>query len=505
MMADDDTRPLRLHGAGALLAGRYRLEERVATGGMGEVWRATDLVLERRVAVKLLRETLVDDPKVAERFRREALLAASLSHPSIAGVLDYVQEDGRPGIVMEYVEGETLADRLAREGPLAPAEAVRIATALLDALGAAHEAGIVHRDVKPGNVILTRAGEVKLTDLGVARAASHTTLTDTGMVVGTAHYLSPEQATGRPATPASDLYAVGAILYEMLVGARPFEAETPLAVAMKRLAEDPRPPRELRPDLPEPLERVVLRGLARDPDRRYRSARTMREALRAAVAPGGPGTPPAGAAARPEPTLVLPAAGAATRPSEPVVPQPRAPGRRRRTAVLAAIAVAAGVVALLLAARGPAGPSLVTVPALTGRPAAEAARTAARVGLRTSLVSVPSDRPRGIVLAQDPRAGVRVEAGTTVILTASSGTPPRPPGVPVPDLRGLEEDEARRPLEAAGLRLGHTTSEESDAVDPGTVLRSDPPAGSTVEPGTAVDIVVAAEPRRGRGKGKGGD
>ena len=288
-----------------MIAGRYRLNEQVAVGGMGEVWRATDLLLERTVAVKLLRESFAEDPVIVERFRREALTAAGLSHPNMANVFDYVQENGRTGIVMEFVEGETLADRISREGPLDVPDAVRTASALLAALSVAHDAGVVHRDVKPGNVMITPTGEVKVTDFGIARAAGHETLTETGMVVGTAHYLSPEQVSGKPASPASDLYAVGAILYEMLTGAKPFEAETPLAVAMQRLSADPRDPQEHRADIPETVSQVAMTALARDPERRYASADGMRSALESALASAQPPTQPR--RTDPTPTTVMPA------------------------------------------------------------------------------------------------------------------------------------------------------------------------------------------------------
>ncbi|MGH2795577.1 MAG: protein kinase domain-containing protein, partial [Actinomycetota bacterium] len=304
-----------------VLAERYRLEDQVATGGMGEVWRATDMLLERTVAVKLLRESLAADPVVSERFRREALMAARLSHPNMADVYDYVQEADRPGIVMEFVEGETLAGLIARDGALDVTDAVRIASALLAVLQIAHEAGIVHRDVKPGNVMISPTGEVKVTDFGIARAAGHETLTETGMVVGTAHYLSPEQVSGKPATPSSDIYAAGTILYEMLTGEKPFAAETPLAVAMRRLNEDPTPPREHRPDIPEPVAQVVQRSLQREPDRRYASAKGMRSALETALASAP--TPPAGL--DPTRTEVMPAIGDADALTQIVNAQPAAP------------------------------------------------------------------------------------------------------------------------------------------------------------------------------------
>lgn len=498
--------------AGMMLAERYRLEEQVAAGGMGEVWRATDQLLERRVAVKLLRESLAEDSVVAERFRREALLAASLSHPNMAGVFDYVEAESRPGIVMEFVDGETLAAKLAREGRLDVSESVRICSALLGVLQSAHDGGIVHRDVKPGNVMLTEKGGVKVTDFGIARSVGHQTLTDAGMVIGTAHYLAPEQVSGAPASPASDLYAVGAILYEALTGAKPFEAETPLAIAMRRLTDDPVPPRELRGDLPEAVEQVLMRALERQPEDRYASADGMRRALEAALAAAQPPTAPV--SVDPAPTMVLQgsevqaATTVSRRRSLPApVPASPDPGRTqrsyRRAAVIAAlIAVVAGTIAVLLLRAG-GSPGTVAIPSVVGRPLGEATRILEAERLNWQVKRAQSDRPRDEVLDQDPRPrpGLRVEEGSVVVLTLSSGEPPRPQDVKVPSLRGLNQEEAESRLRTADLKVGRVIFEETEDVDRGEVIRSRPGEGSTVQPGSEVDIVVATEPRRGKGKG----
>ncbi len=504
-----------------VLADRYRLEEQVAVGGMGEVWRATDLLLERTVAVKLLRESFAEDPVVVERFRREALTAAGLSHPNMANVFDYVQENGRTGIVMEFVEGETLAERIEREGPLDETDAVRTTSALLAALSVAHEAGIVHRDVKPGNVMITTTGTVKVTDFGIARAAGHQTLTETGMVVGTAHYLSPEQVSGKPATPSSDLYAVGAILYEMLTGAKPFEAETPLAVAMQRLTADPVAPQQHRPGITEPVAQVALRALARDPEQRYASADGMRSALEAALASTQSATQPS--RMDPTPTMVLPTIDDPAAPTIAMRAQtatpatdstptpitgssPAAAVSKRRLAdyrrgllwlLLVGVAVA-GLAWLVLTSRDP-GP--VTVPNFIGRNITQAKAMADELGLKVVERPQASAKPEGEVLSQSIPANVPVASGVSVTLTISNGAPPC---CKVPNLEGLSEGQAAAKLKAAGLVLGDVGSLTTSDQDPGTVISQVPGAGATRPPGSKVDIVVAKEPEeRGKGKGKG--
>ena len=497
------------YGPGAVLADRYRLEESVASGGMGEVWRATDTLLERVVAVKLLREALAHDPVVSERFRREALLAAQISHPNMAGVFDYVQEHDRPGIVMEFVDGETLAERLARDGMLDSGEAVRIGSALLAALQSAHDAGIVHRDVKPGNVMLTANGGVKVTDFGIARATSDHTLTETGMVIGTAHYLAPEQVSGDPATPSSDLYSVGAILYEMLGGRRPFEAETPLAVAMKRLAEEPAPLRSIRPNLSPAVADVVGRALAREPSGRYSSADEMRRALDTAFAASQPATHPH--RVDPTPTMVLPieeatakvAAGKAA-PGKPAVGHPK---RRRRTWVVALLAaVAAALLVFSLFALVTRGPGLVKVPNLIGATIQQARDRAAQLGLAIKEVPQDSTQPRGTIVGQGITAGTSVGRDTELELGVSTGNPPAPAQVVVPDVGGKNREEAENVLTAAGFTVKVSEVSTSDFAA-GVVMGQYPRPNDMAPQGSEIAIFVAVAPPQGRGKhnGNGGD
>jgi tRNA A-37 threonylcarbamoyl transferase component Bud32 len=297
--------------------GRYRLVRRIATGGMGEVWEADDTVLGRRVALKVLVEELAADERATRRFVREARATARLSHPNVARVYDFGRDGGAPFLVMELLQGETLAGRLAA-GPLPPAEAARIAASVADALDAAHQLGIVHRDVKPANVMLTPAGDVKVMDFGIAAAADETHSTTGSGLYATVAYVSPERVAGEPATPASDVYSLGAVLYELLCGRPPFTAGTPALVARAHLHDLPPPLRQLAPWVPPRLAEAAEAALAKDPDRRPSSAAAfaarLRSAARLPAAPPEPGPRPAARpefrdGPGPEPTRAMPAAG----------------------------------------------------------------------------------------------------------------------------------------------------------------------------------------------------
>jgi serine/threonine protein kinase len=317
-----------------LISDRYELEEPLGRGGMGTVYRARDRVLDRTVAVKLLPAELASDDQAADRLQREARSAARLNHPRIVSVFDAGLANGTPYLVMEYVEGRTLAEELADHGRLSPERATSIAAGIAEALSAAHAAGVVHRDVKPANVLLVDGDEVKVADFGIARAAEEDTITNPSAVVGSAPYLSPEQARGESADARSDLYGLGVVVYEMLVGRRPFEADSPVAVAFKHLQEEPEPPSALQPEVPPELDRIVMTALAKDPADRYESAAAFLAALQGIA--DGPDTEPLGAVA---PTAADTFAAA---------PQP--PGRARwvvRAAVVLAVLVVA-VAALTL-------------------------------------------------------------------------------------------------------------------------------------------------------------
>jgi eukaryotic-like serine/threonine-protein kinase len=294
-----DTGELRLRGR--ILAGRYSLETEVASGGMATVWRGRDEVLGRPVAVKVLHDRLARDPDILERFRVEAIAAARLSHPNVVRVFDTGIDDGVCFIVMELFEGTTLEEMLRERGPLPPPEAARVVRSALHGLAHAHREGVIHRDVKPGNILIDRSGLVKVSDFGIAKAAfAGEDLTTTGELLGTALYLAPEQIAGGPVDPRTDLYACGVVLYQSLTGRPPFEAETHIATATMRLTKDPPPPGALRPGIPRAVEAVTMRALARDPNQRFPTGEDMSAALDRSVpsVPARPVAPPPPSAPR---------------------------------------------------------------------------------------------------------------------------------------------------------------------------------------------------------------
>jgi serine/threonine-protein kinase len=480
-----------------LLAGRYRLQERIALGGMGAVWRATDEVLNRPVAVKVLYENLAADPAAAARFKREALTAASIFHPNMANVFDYVEEHHMPGIVMELVPGETLAQRIAREGALPVGEASRIAASVLRALEAAHAAGVVHRDIKPGNILLTPDGTVKVTDFGIAHTLGESSLTQTGMVLGTAHYSAPEQIRGEDATPSSDLYAVGVVLYEMLTGRRPFDGDTPAAVAMARLSEAPPPLRFFKDAVPPPLEDVVMRALALAPAGRFGSATEMREAIELA--------------ADHQATTLMPALMG----EDPTIPIAVMPLDERTTPVVPA-AVKRKLVPWLLPLAGIAllttllvllffgGPSVARVPSLTGTSLSRATVLARDAGLKVSATTSHSSRPKGTVLSQSVPADKMVSRGSTVALVVSDGIAPC---CTVPDLTGDSEADARAALADAHLSVGAISYTFSTDGQTG-VIGQYPAGGAHAKAGSTVDLTVVQplpqqDQRHGKRHGEG--
>jgi eukaryotic-like serine/threonine-protein kinase len=371
-------------GNGRCLGGRYRIGALLAAGGMGEVWAAQDLLLDRSVAVKVLGGALAGDGRAAERLRREARAAGRLDHPNIARMLDLGEQDGRPYLAMELLEGESLATRLDRAGPMAPAEAARVVAAVADALEAAHLAGVVHRDVKPGNVFLTSAGEVKVLDFGIAWAAGEAALT-TGDLLGTAAYLAPERVLGHQATAAADIYSLGVVLYELLAGRRPFEASSDIELALAQVHAVPTPLELAAPSTPPSLAAACAHAMAKDPSARPPSAAAFANLVRAR-----------GAATRPL---------AAPPPARPWPPRPHRPGSRRRGLL----------VALLLAVT-----ALAALPALAGGlPAWIGERVEPPFAVQDPGVTGPAEAPRptapdldtGTAGVTDPAATNQQQAG----------------------------------------------------------------------------------------------
>lgn len=419
--------------APSLLVERYRIDRQVGIGGMGTVFSAVDEKLKRRVAVKLLKEELASDPRFIERFRREARAAAALSHPNVASVFDYGEQDGRPFIVMELVDGRDLSRVMREEGPITVERATAITEQIARALGHAHAAGLVHRDVKPHNAIVTKDDHVKVTDFGIARATGESTLTATGTILGTAQYLSPEQASGETPGPQSDVYSLGIVLYEVLTGAVPFTGDSPISVALRHVRDQVPPPSSIDPSIPEHLDRLVERATAKQPEARFRDGNAFAAALSgteampptvvAAITPGeGPGAWPFTHPPRWDPSrlgriviatfiiLFLIALGALayrlTSSTEPI-----RDGNRQR---------AAGGGANEPSPTETRSPTSFTMPDYRARPAHEARAELSALGIQVEPLLEECGQPEGYVCEQSPGPGSTVERGDAVTLVVST-------------------------------------------------------------------------------------
>jgi serine/threonine-protein kinase len=500
---------------GRLIAGRYRVERRLGGGGMAEVFLARDTTLERLVAVKVLRECFADDQQFVARFHREARAAASLNHPNVVAIHDRGGAAASSYIVMEYVPGETLKERIQRDGRLSPAAALDIECDLLAALQAAHDGGVVHRDVTAQNVLLSEDGRVKVADFGIAHFGS-STLTSTGVVMGTSRYLSPEQARGEPTDKRSDLYSAGVVLFEMLTGGLPFEGDNDLAIALRHASEPAPAPSALEPDLPPALDAIVGRALRKDPAERFQTAHEFADALDALdLAGGAAAAPPATAAARvatataatrvvapPAATAVAGAAGqtAVTRVVAADARARRAPHKRRRLwGLLVVVVVIAAVVAGVLAYRAYAGRA-VTVPSIVGMTKARAASALHRKGFIVGTSGGYSDAyAPGVVMAQRPEPGASLKKGQRVHLVVSRGLL-HPAVVSVV---GQTSATAAAALRAQSF-VPMTLSQDSSGVPPGQAVRQSPAAGTFLLRGATVRYwVSSAPPDGGRPAGHG--
>jgi beta-lactam-binding protein with PASTA domain/tRNA A-37 threonylcarbamoyl transferase component Bud32 len=483
-----------------LLGGRYELDGVVGRGGMAEVYRARDIRLDRVVAVKTLREDLARDATFQARFRREAQSAASLNHPAIVAVYDTGEDMAGPAnvpyIVMEYVDGRTLRDLLREDRRLLPERALEITDGVLRALDYSHRHGIVHRDIKPANVMLTRSAEVKVMDFGIARAVSdaQATMTQTAQVIGTAQYLSPEQARGERVDARSDLYSTGCLLYELLTGRPPFTGDSPVAIAYQHVRENPIPPSRVDPEIPGWADSIVLKAMAKDPADRYQSAAEMRTDIQRALSGVPVAAPPRGAAMYPATQRLGPAATDGRTGAIPPYqygPQDGAYGgggdRRRKTIWWILGAVLAILLALVAYLALSSGGKTDAVPSVVGLSQAKAEAAVARAGLQSRAVPQASSTvPKGDVISTNPPFGNKVPANSVVTLYVSSG----PNLVKVPNVVGQQQGNAQNTLQNAGFSVIVNTDQNSSK-PAGTVVSESPPGGTQVAPNSKVTIAVS--------------
>jgi beta-lactam-binding protein with PASTA domain/predicted Ser/Thr protein kinase len=487
-----------------LFDGRYRIVRKLGAGGMADVYLAEDQELGRRVAIKILNGRHANDDQFIERFRREAKNAAALNHPNIVSIYDRGEAEDTYYIAMEYLDGRTLKELVVTRGKAPVNVAIEYTRQILSALRFAHRHGIVHRDIKPHNVLVDGDGRVKVTDFGIARAGT-SQMTETGSIVGTAQYLSPEQARGGEVDQRSDLYSLGVVLYELLTGKTPFEGDTPVEIAMKHLSNPPKPPSELRRDIPAELDKVVLRALAKDPEDRYQSADEMdadleRVSRGAPVAAATAATQvlrrpvPAPAAESTSATMIAPQRTAGRGVPPPLVldeeqEESGGPDRPAWPWIIAFLFVVAAVVAGFFVWQQLSGGAVKeSVGLYQGEPAAQAVRQITATHLVASVQHGSSERFKtGVVFKQDPAAGSKVSKDGTVTIWVSTG----PPKVPVPDVKGQQWPAAQQTLTKAGLK---PVEKIIPGGTKGQVTATAPPAGTSVPKGSTVRVNVYGGP-----------
>lgn len=524
---------------GVTLGGRYELLDVIGEGGMSVVYKARDGILDRIVAVKVLKDEFAKDAGFVEKFRAEALSVARISHPNIVNIFDVGDQDGIYYIVMEYVDGYTLKHLIREQAPLPVEKAVDIAIMVCDGVHHAHEKGIIHRDIKPHNILITEQGMVKVADFGIAQAVSAGTITYGNNIVGSVHYFSPEQAKGEPINRTTDIYSIGCILYEMVTGKVPFNADSPITIALRHINEEPASPRSINPDVPAALEALIFRAMAKQPGQRFQTAHEMRNALikiqqtisgvwtdgkedavksKKKMKPLGKGIIAVAILAflsgilwslagnlfgsevavpnivgkdyaqadqeLRELGLVLKVIGRENNDSvavDSIIKQDPLPGRKVKAGREIEVILSQGV-------------EQVKVPNVTGVTLSDATTRLSNKGLNLGTIENVWDEKyaEGIVIFQDPLTDTTVAAGTKVNLSVSKGK--QPPRVEVPDVKGLTVTEATAKLKAAKMELGTVTRAASTAYFTEQVASQDPAAGVQVEEGAKVNVVVSTGP-----------
>ena len=478
-----------------VLDGRYALEMPIGSGGMADVYRAKDQLLERTVAVKILHRQYENDTEFIARFQREAKAAARITHPNIVNVYDVGVAEGRHYIVMEYVPGRTLKERIKEEAALPVPEALRIAGQIASALAQAHAAGLVHCDIKPHNILVMPDGTVKVADFGIARAVTESTMTYNDSVMGSVHYFSPEQASGTTITPKSDVYSLGIVLYEMLTGHVPFDGNTAVSIARRHLDEEPQPLHSILPGIPPVVDALVMRMMAKDPAQRPDSAQLVRDIRRAEQLSASIGETASVPAFDPDATRVLTpgeaqeiSAFAEEGEESPDAVEKRSFFRTRKFIFGLVLVLILGFFTGIFLSFGKFWSTVeVTVPDVTGKQMTLARQILEDQHLRVTVAETfDADVPVGVVVSQSPEAGMTVKEERAITIYVSKGGE----ALEMPNLRGLKQTDAIDRLQKMGLRLGSSYETFSDE-EVGTVISQDPRSGARISKGQTVDITVS--------------